>query len=135
MKIYDSDSELIISRKIHLHDYIMTQLTFDRIKNEMMIHLISDGCTPYPKVLKFFNVVGFEMSSCDFWGSSPHIFDFEYVCHDKRSVLPSLHRLGQEYGTIDPFCKILDTLDYIETRFTFSSGDRLNIACEYIVVT
>lgn len=27
----------------------------------------------------FFGVIGFEMTSCDYWGSSPYILDFESV--------------------------------------------------------
>ena len=71
------------------------------------------------------------MTSCDFWGHSPHILDFEYMESENRLIIPKLFDKEKLY----PGCsRLTKQEEYIETLITFSSGDQLRIACQEIVI-
>lgn len=59
--------------------------------NEKKLHLsIYNESNKKRRSIVFLNVIGFEMTSCDFWGSSPHILDFEYVEPKDHTLIPKL---------------------------------------------
>lgn len=72
------------------------------------------------------------MTSCDFWGSSPHILDFEYVEKSDNTIIAQL--LKKRDNDAYPFCTLTNREKYIEIMITFVSGDQLKIACESIII-
>lgn len=133
MKINDSKGIIINSKDISIHDDILNQLLFDRTKCEILLLITKSNNMNNEYAIKFVNVVGFEMTSCNFWGISPHILDFEYVEYENRTLLPKLHYI-KESSEIHHLCKLVTNINYIETIITFTSGDKLTIACEYIII-
>ncbi len=61
---------------------------FNRRKKELHLILLKEEDKKFSII--FLNVIGFEMTSCDFWGSSPRILDFEYAEPKDTSLIPKL---------------------------------------------
>ena len=73
------------------------------------------------------------MTSCDFWGFSPYILDFEYIEeYNDNTIIQKL--FNKKDNNHYPFCSLNDREKYIETIITFTSGDQLIIACESIII-
>lgn len=133
MRIDDSNGKLLDSKDFNFHDDILDQLLFNRDKQEMNLFIIKEEYKNKKYIIRFCGVIGFEMTSCDFWGKSPHILDFEYIEHNSRIVIPKLYNIKNN-SQINPMCKLTDDSKYIETTITFASGDKLIVACEYIAL-
>ena len=127
-----SCGEIINSKKVCIHDDILEEFSFNRTEKNLHLTILKQNITDNKYDIDFLHVIGFEMTSCDFWGSSPHILDFEYVKHDEIIILPKLFdkRNNNDY----PFCTLKDRENYIETVITFASGDQLRVACERIII-
>ena len=127
-----SCGEIINSKKIRIHDGILEEFCFKRTEKILHLSILEEDFNDKIHSIDFLHVIGFEMTSCDFWGSSPHILDFEYVKHDEIIILPKLFdkRNNNDY----PFCTLKDRENYIETVITFASGDQLRVACERIII-
>ena len=116
-------------KKIYLHDDILENLIFHRNSKNLHLSLSKSWPTQEEYTIDFLQVIGFEMTSCDFWGASPHILDFEYV--ENGRLISKLFSKRTEY---DSFCALKQQKDYIETVLTFISGDTLTVACEEVVI-
>lgn len=118
MRIGKENGKIINTKEVYLHDSIVETIVFDRLNKMLKVKVeLSDI-----NELAFYDVAGFEMTACDYWGKSPHVCDFEWV-KDKK-LLPKL--LENEYAD-----KSMGK-DMIEVLFTFISGDTLRIVCKYI---
>lgn len=133
MKIYDKNGSIINSRQVYIHDNTFYQMNFNWETKNLYIILANDTNKNDTYIIQFMNVIGFNMTSCNFWGISPYVLDFEYIEHKERTLIPKLY---DEYSKNlkDPTCNLEKNIDYIETAITFKSGDKLIIACEYIVL-
>ena len=129
MKIDFSNKEIIESRDVNIHDFVIADLKYAPMKNELFCLFRNDYLRQYCDI-KYYNVLFVDIQSCDFWGVSPHVLDWE---------------LGEEYG--NPLTKKVSELqkshhyttsrfkDYdklVESILTFSSGNRISVLCEYI---
>ena len=129
MIINSLNGQIINSKKIYLHDDILENLIFHRNSKNLHLSLSKSWPTQEEYTIDFLQVIGFEMTSCDFWGASPHILDFEYV--ENGRLISKLFSKRTEY---DSFCALKQQKDYIETVLTFISGDTLTVACEEVVI-
>lgn len=133
MIIDASNGKIINSKKVYIHDDILEKLCFHRAEKRLHLSILKDeesDCNRFS--IDFLHVIGFEMTSCDFWGSSPYILDFEYVEKSNTTIIPQLFEIKKNDD--DPCCPLNDREKYIETIITFTSGDRLRIACESIII-
>lgn len=132
MRIDKSNGRILDSKEVYIHDDIFNELRFEHSKKKLYLSITKQGIQGENFIIEFVNVVGFELTSCDFWGPSIHIFDFEYVEHDNRTLLPKLFE--KKNNNPDPCCSLITQENYIESVITFTSGDQLIIACEYILL-
>lgn len=130
MKIDVSCGDKINSKDVYVHDDILEDILFKRSEKKLFISLFKQG-TNKKVSIEFQNVIGFEMTNCNFWGESPYILDFEYIKNSECVLIPKLFKQKNENAA---FCKLEDESKYIETVITFISGDKLRIACESIFV-
>lgn len=123
----DYKNKFIIDADISLHDAVLEKFNYDCINNKVSIELDDSEWRSRKVSLAFSNVLYFEMLSMDLWGKSPYIYDWELVdinenvmnlCNDKFE---------------NPGSKNIDKC--FQTAFTLSSGNKLNIICEYIDFT
>ena len=128
MKINKSNAEIINSKEVSIHDDFLLSFNFDRNAKKLLLKFKKNY--PIKKLydMEFSNVIGFEMTACDFWGASICAFDFEYIDSNEQLLIPKLiDRFNQ------PGCHYTNAYEeYIETVITFTSGDSLRVACETI---
>ncbi len=127
-----SNGKIINSKEVYIHDNILEELCFNRTEKRLHLSVLKEEYNNKRFSIDFLNVIGFEMTSCDFWGSSPYILDFEYVEHNDNKIIPKLFE--KKNNNDYPFCLLKDQEKYIETIITFASGDQLIIACERIIL-
>ena len=115
---------------LYIHDDILYQVQFDRLKKELKL-IIEKYETDQCFEIKFINTIGFEMTSCEFWGKSPHINGLAYLSTEEWTIIPKLF----ERKNLDPdSCTFLkEPENYTEVIIEFISGDYLIIACEEII--
>ncbi len=132
MRIDASNGKIIDSKEVYIHDDILNELCFYRQEKrlKLIIRKFEDQNDMF--TIEFINVIGFEMTSCDFWGPSRRILDFEYIEKDDNTIIPKLFEIkdNNDYSS----CTLNDREKYIESVITFISGDQLRIACEEIVI-
>ena len=68
------------------------------------------------------------MSSCDFWGASECVLDFEYVNSENSVMMLQLKKQSQNVS--NSFESLSDK--HFETLMTFTSGDQLRVVCQEI---
>ena len=127
MEINSLNGQIINSRDVYILDDIFESMIFHRDKKSLHLSLAKIWPVEYKYSIDFFQVIGFEMTSCDFWGADSRILDFEYVSNG--ILIPKLFS-KKEYST----CLLKEQKNYIETVMTFISGDTLRVACEQIIV-
>lgn len=133
MLINNSNSNIINSNSFSLHDAILQKLNFNYSEKKLIIQLSVDSIPNSYLELIFLETIGFNMTSCDFWGKSPHILDFEYVESKDCELLSSLREKKTNFP-YNPLCKLNEDEVFWECLFTFSSGDTLRIVCETLQI-
>lgn len=129
MRIDDTNGKIINTRDVYIHDDILLNLEFDR-KHRKLRLIVEEYASDREFLINFMNVIGFDMTACDFWGASERILDFEYIEHNNRVLIPRLFdRKNNTPNSMDD----LSEKSYVETLITFCSGDQLRIASEYIL--
>lgn len=129
MTIDSSNGQIINSRDVYIHDCIFGNMIFRRDEKSLLLSLTKSWPVECKYSIIYFQVIGFEMTSCDFWGADSRVLDFEYV--PNGILIPKLFsQRKEEYSN----CSLKEQQDYIETVLTFISGDTLRIACEKIII-
>jgi len=130
MKINELNGNVLNTKDVYIHDDVLVFLNFNRNEKMLKLHL-SKYNSSAEYTIEFANVIGFTMTSCDFWGASECVLDFEYVDKSERVIIPKLEEEWLKNPNLTNGC-LYD--GYIETLLTFSSGDKLRIACESIEI-
>lgn len=124
--------ERINSKEAYIHDDILEELCFKRVEKELVLTILKQDRVENKRYkIKFLHVIGFEATSCDFWGASPYILDFEYMEENEKTIIP---KMFEKESADYPFCTLNNREKYIEIIITFISGDKLKIACESIII-
>lgn len=129
--------EIINTKEVYIHDDVLEQLSFDRENRKLILDMhkycrIKDN--QWYKVdekykIIYNDVLGFTMTSCDFWGASERI-DTIWVHTSKDYILiPELQKrlVKESFSSYDI------SIDYIESMISFISGDRLRVVSKEIV--
>lgn len=127
------NGEIINSKEVNIHDNILEGFCFNRIEKKLHLSILKEEKHNNKRFsIDFLHVIGFEMTSCDFWGASPYILDFEYVEYNDNTLISKL--FDKKDNNDYPFCPLNDREEYIETIITLTSGDQLIIACKSITI-
>lgn len=73
MRIDKHNLHLLNTTEVHVHDDIYVGLQYDYESNRLLVRLLSED-EETKKTITFYNVIGYNMLACDFWGRSPHVF-------------------------------------------------------------
>lgn len=123
MRIDKSNCKIINSKKNYIHDAIFDDVVFNYQKKVLYVSIQNKS-----KIIEFYNVIGFNMTACDYWGEDPFVFDWEY--NDNFHLVEDLFVKKESNSN---HSRLNNKEDFIETIITLSSGDKLIIACEYII--
>ncbi len=136
MKIDYLNANIINSKNFYIHDDWFEKITYE-LDNDcngtINLYLDKYGIIERKYCIQFINVIGFEATSCVFWGKSSNILDMEYMSPDEQTLLPKLYEIKNQQKE-PKACKPLANKNYIETTVYFKSGDKLTIVCEAICV-
>ncbi len=133
MIISNSNAKIINSKEVYLHDDTLFSLCFERNNKELTLKLGKYPTYAKAYTVTFKDVLGYYMTSCDYWGISESILHFEYVPDEEMVLLPELKNKWADIPHRQTPDKM--DIDYIEVLFTFKSGDQLRIVCKTIEIT
>lgn len=125
-----SNAQRINSKEVYLHDDLFIEFRFERASNKAILLCLNRENGSY--VITFHDVIGIEMTSCDFWGPSPHIDTFVFVDSRKQVLISKLQEEYRKYSTPDDLS--FDSKYYIETVLYLISGDHFRVACKTIQI-
>ena len=131
MLINKANASIIDTREVYIHDDILLDMSFNRIDKELTLKFEKYASDEKTYFINFSGVIGFSMTSADFWGASECVLDFENVLDAQKVLIPEILKKHRE---TDGLFKDISYDNYIETIFTFGSGDILRIACETIEI-
>jgi len=121
------NKDIINTKDVYIHDDIFLDLRFVRDKHRLcLLFATEDETSTYE--INFIDVLGFEMTSCDFWGWSPHVYSFVSIKSEEYTIIPRL----MENKFFDYAFESFAIDEYIETKIIFTSGDELIVACKAI---
>lgn len=133
MKINNINEFITNEKEFSVHDGEFYGFNYDYIHNRITFWINDNGWTPEDYLLEFNNVIGFNMTACDFWGESLRLNAMYSI--DKKEDLEILNKLkieklnnSYDHGRFQNERES----DFFEIEIEFISGDRLRIACEYI---
>lgn len=130
MRIDVINGEVINKKEVSIHDFIFNGLNYNYKENTVCIYLLNAETNKKNITITYLNVIAFTMIACDFWGSSPHILDWEFVKGEEQLLTNNIIETKESHKYT--YSKIDNAKRYMETIITFSSGDTLTIVCEYI---
>ena len=115
-----------------LHDTVCRNWYFDYGQKQLIVHLECEDSIEKPSQITFNNVLGHEMVSCDFWGASPHILSWNVLTNAQRYLYPRYVNEINKNGYV--FARLLPDERYMEVEILFTSGDKLTVLCQDILV-
>lgn len=127
MIINKTNEAIINTKSIYIHDDILCDLFFNRKEHKLYLSLLTAGKND-KYTINYLDVLGFEMTSCDFWGWSPHIYHFASLKLEEYTIIPKLMKNEHFDGAIGSS----EIKEYMETKIIFNSGDELVVACKSI---
>lgn len=130
MKIDIYNANVINTNNVNIHDYIFEKLEFIYSEKNIYITLSNFDSEQQSKIIVFYDVVGINMVSCDFWGRSLYVLDWEFVDGNEKRLINKLFETKECHKYVNSTLEKPE--NYIETNMTLSSGDVLTIACRYI---
>lgn len=80
MEINSLNGQVINSRDVYIHDDIFERMIFHRDKKILHLSLAKIWPVEYKYSIDFFQVIGFEMTSCNFWGADFHLGRYAKGC-------------------------------------------------------
>lgn len=130
MIIDTSNNKVINTPAVYYHDDTLTGFTFDRARKKLRLR-ISKWETEKRTEIIFQNVIGFAMSSCDFWGiNDERILGFCLLEPEREVLIPKIYKKMEK----EECCPLKSREAYFETAMSFVTGDNLFVACERIIL-
>lgn len=67
-----NNGKIINSKEVYLHDDFLDDMRFNFLEKKLHLSVLYFKDRSYRYSVDFLDVIGFEMSSCDFWGGFTH---------------------------------------------------------------
>lgn len=122
---------------VNLHDKIIQDFHFDRLTKRLVIPILPENEYDHNDEvheMEFLNVLGLEITACDFWCPSPHVLSVSALSKDEENLIPKY--LENWCAPNDPFhtAKNFPGENCFEVLVEFTSGDTLSIVCEELII-
>ncbi len=124
MIINKSNATIINTKEIYIHDDVLLDLSFNRL--DYKLSLLLSTYKDHTYTIDFTDVIGFEMTSCDFWGASPRIYSVMLISSENHSIIPKLKK-NNFFSRTNASIEIEN---YMEIQIIFISGDELVVTCK-----
>ena len=130
MIINFENKNIIGTKDYYLHDDKFCDFKYNYYENRIIFQTTTEDKSKMRTII-FENVLGFQMLSGDFWGRSPHIFDWELITmEDDDPLLSKIMNNPDAKNVLDLRISSFDKC--VESKIYFTSGDTLDIVCEFI---
>ena len=124
MIITKENYAVINTKDIDLHDAIFDGVRFEQSEKRLTVCLRRpDNKQPFE--VQFCGVAGYRLTSMDFWGYDPYVFQFNALPPKEWTLLPTL-----QAQMVEPIA----VASLFETEFLMCSGDTLTIVCNKIII-
>ncbi len=110
-----------------VHDMQCYAVNFAYESKVLLLQLLGEREEDASLEIRFYGVLGYEMTSCDFCGPSPHVFGWSLISDDDRTLLPRFLSEAEKHG-FDQTC-LQRNQEYMEIKVQFTSGDTLTVLC------
>lgn len=128
MKI-DYTNKNVIKDEINIHDSIFEGFLYK--ENERMLLLkLNNYCLNRIFTLQFCNILILNCEMCQFWGESPNVLDWEVS--ENEHLIKEIMKKQNNNKKLYKYSLVDEEMFYIETIITLTSGDTINIVCEYV---
>lgn len=121
-----------LESQLYLHDGHLRRFVFDRDSKGLHLEVECKEWMDCIYSIHYLGVVGFEMTSCDFYGPSDVILGFCVVPKEKSTFVPRYYAHAQKQGLAEWALKNPESV--FETEIFFTSGDWLRVACTEICI-
>lgn len=130
MRINKLNCDILQTKGAYVHDALFTGFFYDYKQKQIKFEAMEQGFQNKKYKFTFENVIGFNMSCTDFWGSSHYIYDWEAIPANEYLLINRLKKeaLNNDFHN----SRVLYPIEYFETKLILISGDELTIACEWI---
>lgn len=113
----------------NIHDSAFYGFSYRENDKTLLVELSNHYMNKFFKI-QFHNVLVLNCEMCQFWGKSPYVFDWNI---DENEILIKNIMEKQKNNESKFWCSILRTpKEYIQINITFTSGDTIDIVCEFI---
>lgn len=134
MLINKSNISALYTNEAHIHDHFAHSLEFFCEQRSIKLRMSAGINEEHTYCIDFVDVIGFFGTSCSFWGGPVgRVIDFGHLTGDEQKIIPNLERKWE--NTPKPHWSTDDYENYIEVILTFSSGDKLAIACKQVEIS
>ena len=118
--------------KINLQDSLINEVIYTHSKKIITINLEGEWGKDY--VLKFYDVLYYEMTYCDFWGGGYNVVCWSKI--DATGIFDKLLRLEmvENSRSRDTNQELMDLFEFFGIEILINSGDKLKIICKSIEV-
>lgn len=110
-----------------VHDMQCHAVNFAYENKTLLLLLLGEREEDASLEIRFHGVLGYEMTSCDFWGPSPHVFGWRLILDEERVLLPRYLAEAGAHGLDQT--SIRKDQEYMEIEVEFTSGDSLKVLC------
>lgn len=115
-----------------IHDAKCEEWTFEYASKRLTIRLNhGDGASGIINLI-FEDVYVHHMTSCDYWGASPHIYGFELIASMSSGLYKQMIDEIKNMGYVNS--RMSDDRKLIEARIQFTSGDLLTVLCQHVII-
>ena len=83
----DAFNYTAIDSDVYIHDFLFEDMQYNYIQNKITIRLINETSPERKEIIEFYNVIGFDMVACDFWGTSPYVLDWESIEKENQKLV------------------------------------------------
>lgn len=119
----------IIDNKINIHDSIFRGFNYDD-ENKTLLLKMNNYCVNKVFTILFYNVLILNCEMCQFWGKSPNVL--EWRVSKEETFIKKIIQKQNSNKELSKYSLVDQRKNYIETIITLTSGDTINIVCEYI---
>lgn len=122
---------------LSVHDSIFENFIYEEESSVLKISFqqyLFEAMEYIPSEISFHEVIGLEMTDCNFWGMRQGIMDcICFLPKDECELIPKLKEKFERENSNERLCRLYNNDDFIEAEIDFVSGDKITIVCKYAV--
>ncbi len=130
--VISNANKSIIKTDVYVHDSVFEGMNYNYENRE--INMKCDNAYLKKKFFfHFYDVIYFEIQSCEFWCPGPNIND--WIIPDQELKLEELQAIQKAHSSDYDCSRLTENTEYWSSYFLLSSGDTILIICKEVDFT